>query len=304
MNKTMPHLKDKCYGGAWSIHDLGTVDFRMKMITHLSEMKLGDGNINDFLRDYREWIRIVDFKNFPHMNFSHGTTETFDKFYLRHLDKPRLRLLKGEYFYHQIMARNYFKDFDWLDEKPIEKGDVVVMSCPFSDTGNIPKDFSKILEQCENLNVPVMLDLAYINISDIEYLDLNYKCIETVTTSLSKVFPVEHDRIGIRFEREIYDDTMVAYNQNRYINLLSVNLGHQFIRKYKRTWLYDNYKQLQSITCQRLNLTPSNTVIFGIDYDDQYSEYNRGGSTNRLCFSKLWDNRIKNSGYFNNNMEK
>ena len=24
-----------------------------------------------------------------------------------------------------------------------------------------------------------------------------------------------------------------------------------------------------------------------------YDEYNRGGNTNRLCFSKIWDNRVK-----------
>ena len=62
------------------------------------------------------------------------------------------------------MARNYFKKSAELSNEPLVEGDVVVMSCPFSGTGNIPAGFYNILEQCEKLAIPVMLDLAYINI--------------------------------------------------------------------------------------------------------------------------------------------
>ena len=67
-------------------------------------------------------------------------------FYLGHLDK-RLRLLKGEYFFHWLVARNYFNNVLVLDHKDIAKGDVVVMSCPFSNTGNIPENFYSILDK-------------------------------------------------------------------------------------------------------------------------------------------------------------
>ena len=38
--------------------------------------------VDKFLHDYRDWIGQPDLKLFPHMVFSQGTTETFDKFYL------------------------------------------------------------------------------------------------------------------------------------------------------------------------------------------------------------------------------
>ena len=131
------------------------------------------------------------------------------------------------------MARNYFKKFDRINQSPLETGDVVVMSCPFSGTGTIPENFYDILEQCDKLSIPVMLDLAYINISNIGHLNLDYKCIQTVTTSLSKVFPVETLRVEV-----------------------------------------------------------SDCVIFGLAEKGKFDEYDRGGTMNRLCFSRSWDGRV------------
>jgi len=286
--QVLPPLRDKPYGGAWSIHDKESVDFLANI-----EHKAGDKN--QFNNAYKEWILAEnDFyglNKFNQIDFSAGTTESFHMFYFRHLHK-RLRIYKGEYFYHHLMGRNYFKEFELLENEPIQKNDVVVMSCPFSNTGNLPENFYGILQQCDTQKVPVMLDLAYISVSNIKNLDLTYKCIQTVTTSLSKVFPVEHYRIGIRFERELYDDTLVAYNQNDYLNLFSVNVGQQLISKFNNKWLYNKYKKMQSDECKKLGLDKSSCVIFGLDNNDRYPEYKRGTKINRLCFSRKWDKRI------------
>ena len=286
-NQVLPPLRNKPYGGAWSIHDPESKYF----VENVSSKK---GDTKKFIENYYEWFKagkkfdgILDFR---HLNFSAGTTETFHMFYLRHL-KRRLRLLKGEYFYHHMMARNYFDAFKYLDTE-IQANDVVVMSCPFSNTGNIPKDFYEILTECDRLNVPVMLDLAYINISNINELNLDYKCITTITTSLSKMFPVEHCRIGLRLERELYDDPMVAYNQNDYVNLTSVNIGQQLIDRFDNDWLYEKYKDKQKSYCTDLDVDLSSCVIFGLDTKEKYSEYKRDTEINRLCFSRVWDGRI------------
>jgi len=286
--QVLPPLRDKPYGGAWSIHDPETIQF-------LQELDYQHGNRTDFIHSYKDWFsenkKFKGLDDFKHSDYSAGTTETFHMFYIRHIDK-RLRLYEGEYFYHHMMARNYFKESKLIKDGDIEKGDVVVMSCPFSNTGNLPTDFYDVLKKCEQHQVPVMLDLAYINISNIEELDLNYDCITTVTTSLSKVFPVEHHRIGLRLERNFYDDAMVAYNQNDYVNLNSVYVGQKLIEKFNNNWLHNKYKDLQTETCLRLGLQTSPCVIFGLDTNEKFPEYKRGTSVNRLCFSKTWDNRI------------
>ena len=39
--------------------------------------------------------------------------------------------------------------------------------------------------------------------------------------------------------------------------------------------------------CKDLDVTPSDTVVFGIDYKGIYSEYNRGTNSNRLGLHKF-----------------
>ena len=50
------------------------------------------------------------------------------------------------------------------------------------------------------------------------------------------------------------------------------------------------YKDKQIKICKELELTPSPTVIFGIDYTDKYSEYKRGPS-NRVCITNLLEDK-------------
>ena len=224
-DNVIPPLRHKPYGGAWSVYDQESTTFIKNLYT-------ANGNREAFIKDYHEWfqedIDLPGIESFGNLDFVAGTTETFHMFYYKHMDK-RLRLFKDEYFYHHMMRKNYFKDYLDLDSNTLAKGDVVVMSCPFSGTGGIPNDFYNILKICEELNIPVMLDLAYINISNIRELNVDYKCIETITTSLSKVFPVETLRIGIRLERNLFDDPIHAYNQNNYVNLQSIHVGNGLI---------------------------------------------------------------------------
>ncbi len=118
------------------------------------------------LRGCKQGHNIHGIERFTHLAYANGTTEVFDKFYQRHNNK-RLRLWRGEYFYHQIQARELFKDWAWIEDGDILENDVVAVSMPFSDTGGIPHGYQCVMEQCEQLNVPVMIDMAYVNLSKV-----------------------------------------------------------------------------------------------------------------------------------------
>jgi hypothetical protein len=64
------------------------------------------------------------------------------------------------------------------------------------------------------------------------------------------------------------------------------------MHSFSADWLYTTYKAKQQTFCEKLNLTPSSCVTLGIDYNNLYPEYSRGGTTNRLCFSRIWDGRM------------
>ena len=283
---SLPNHSDKSYGGAHSVQDKEVLGF-------LSENKTVCNHL-DFVNDYYTWMalphNINGIDKFNSLSFCNGSTEAFDKFYHKHMDK-RLRYLRGEYFYHQIMGKRIFKEHAFIDHHDdIQVNDVVAISVPFSDTGGVPNNYHALMEKCERLEVPVLLDLAYINLTKGLEFNVDYKCIDTIATSLSKVFPVSHWRIGLRMQRENIDDTLDAYQMNDYVNTHSVNVGNTLIKNYGPTFSYDKYRPEQLMKCIDLGITPSQSFIFGIDESNRYDQYSRGGATNRLCFAKHFGN--------------
>ena len=305
----IPDNKHRIYGGAYSVHDPELVAKRNQLVRDFTQI---DSSVmsevehikQDFFDVYKTWMfRGFNFRHtdlYQYACFTQGTTESFAQFYIRYRDVGRLRLKRAEYFYHQMMKSLWYRDkFAWLDEDDIRAGDVVLISVPFSDTGDQPKELDYLLDECERLSVPVMLDLAYLNIASGDSfpyeIDLSKDCIKYVVTSLSKVFPVENLRIGLRLQKEFYEDQLYVINEKNYnyINLLSAFVGHGMMQAFAPDLMFQRYRASQLELCQQLDLDPSPCFNFGIDHNNRYPEYNRGGDTNRLCFSRLWDGRAQ-----------
>ena len=301
----LPDNKSKPFGGAYSVHDRELTSYRdetIRMFTVNNNYTEKNAEIikQEFLQTYKQWMfshfpRVNGVEQYTHMCFTQGTTESFAQFYIRYRDNHRLRIAKGEYFYNQMMKSLWYSDnFAWLDDEPIKEGDVVLLSVPFADTGAVPSSLEKILCDCDRLKVPVMLDLAYLNLAVDMSFDLSHPCIEYVVSSLSKVFPIENHRVGIRLQKEPFEDQIYVINEYNYnyINLLSAYLGTAMMKKFPADYVFEKYHHKQLALCQKLDLVPSYCVYFGIDYSGRFREYNRGGNGNRLCFSRIWDGRM------------
>jgi len=278
-----------------SIHPITDSDLELELADIINEVVkencLNDDTVhNRFLEKYQTWIassnnnKILGIDRFNCAAFSNGTTEAFDKFYLKY-SRNRLRYFRGEYMYHTAIGKHYFKEIEYLDNSPIESGDVVVMSFPFANTGDEHINYQDILIQCNIKKVPVLIDCAYINIAGGLTFNFDYDCIEEIVFSLSKAFPVGHLRIGMRLTRHDNDDPLFVYNKNKYVNRLGAAVGLKLLERYSPDYNFNTYRQTQLEFCNILGITPSPTVVFGTS--DKFPEYNRGGDVNRLCFSKF-----------------
>ena len=245
----------------------------------------------EFCTAYKEWIqttalnKINGIDKFPYACYSNGTTEAFDKFYIKNRTR-RFRCFKGEYVYHRLVWRNSWPDWKWLDDDGLESNDAVVISLPFSDTGNKHSLHDALLEQCTRLGVPVLVDCAYFGIcSNLEF-NFNQPCITDITFSLSKVFPVAHARIGMRLTKEDDDDSLFVVNKIGYTNRYGAQLGLELIKQFGPDYIADKYRDRQVSICNELNVQPSKTILFGIG-GQEWQQYNRGTRTNRLSFNRV-----------------
>jgi hypothetical protein len=262
------------------------------MITNVvSNGCLNDATIHErFLDKYYSWIRttklntFIGLDNFKAKAFSNGTTEAFDKFYLRN-SKRRLRYFKGEYMYHIASGAAFFDDMSAMEDDTLKENDVLVVSFPFADNGGEHPKLKETLGRCDELGIPVLIDCCYFGLCGGLTFDFSHKCITDITFSLSKDFPVQFLRIGMRLTRTDDDDPLFVYNKNKYVNRLGAAVGLELLNIFSPDYNYGTYRSTQESFCETLGVDPTPCVIFA-NSKEKFPEYNRGTEQNRLCFSK------------------
>jgi hypothetical protein len=247
----------------------------------------------EYTDTWRRWITTSKTKTldglekFQHADFVNGTSQTFDHFWLKHRDRRPVSL-RGEFQYHACVNKSW--KFCWIDSADnLRPGDCLVISLPFSDSGCQHADWQSILDRCDDLDIPVCVDLAYWGISQSVDLDLDsHQCIQQLTCSLSKPFcTLENHRVGIRFSRHYNNDGISMINETNMQNIYSMSLGCYFMMEFTCDWIPEKFRSAQIAACEGLALVAADTVIFGHGNSD-YEEYNRGvPNSNRICISEF-----------------
>ncbi len=289
--RIMKNLKGEPYGGAWPIQDTNVLYCIDNFLHGKTYLELNTINTQTYLEQFFAFIcgsnnNLHGIKDYTSKAFSLGTTNAFDSFFIKH-SKKRLVSFAGEYVYHAILQRTIGGSTNTLtDSQQLQKGDALVISVPFADTGNEHEQLERILIACDDLSIPVLIDMAYINIAQELQIDLTHKCIDSITSSLSKVFFIPECRAGIRLQKKNLDDNLDMMSENNYVNRMAVNLAIDLFNNFDSNYITTKYKQQQINFCKQLEIQQSKTVIFGIDKNKKYQQYNRGTQTNRLCFAK------------------
>lgn len=285
----LPNLKHLRFGGAGAVEDPDMHELVKSLVTgSVSELDRTTIHL-DFLEKYLQWIKssqlnaLQGLDAFPVKAYSNGTTEAFDKFYLKNHQR-RFRCLRGEYMYHVGTWKSYH-DWAYLDQDQLRENDALVLSLPFSDLGDIHPDTNTVLDECQRLGIPVLLDCAFFGLCAGIFFNLDHPAVTDVTFSLSKTLPVAFLRIGMRLTRTDDDDSLLIYNKTGYVNRIGTGVGSKVLDIIDADYMWQKWHQTQQSMCEQLQVAPSKTVIFGIG-GENYQEYNRGGVTNRLCLAK------------------
>ena len=279
MRKRLPYSQGKC------IPDSKTTT-TLNMLMHAKVGTQDTDCSKEYCDMYRNWIfgtsnnTIQGLKEFSDAVYSHGTTETFDKFYLKHLNR-NLRVLPGEYSYHRY-ATNCVLLEDIDDLKP---NDFVILSLPFADSGT-NYNYKELMEQCTKLRVPVLVDCCWFGTVGEMDFNLTYPCIEQVVFSMSKAFPVGRLRIGMRLQRSGSNiDGLDAYRRDSYLNFYNMQIAMGLMENFSSDYLFEKYRKQQLAICKGLDVIASPVVNLAIGTGKSWEYLNRGGVHNRLCLS-------------------
>ena len=161
-----------------------------------------------FLECYPQWINesklnsVTGLEKFKHKAISIGCTQALDWFHLYAAQHGRtIKLFKGEYPYNRDIGIFEYSSQMIEHEANIHKNDAVILSYPFSGTGTKHDDYDEIMERCNELDVPVLLDCAWLGSAKNQHIDVTHKCIYGVAFSLTKSLSCGNWRSGICFSR-------------------------------------------------------------------------------------------------------
>lgn len=223
--------------------------------------------------------RLGNIDQFSYRAFSAGTQEAFLNFYLVH-HRRRFRVFRGDYWWHMDIWTKLQLDWCYIEDADLAPGDVVICSMPFALTGDQHPGFDWMIDQCNSIGIPVLLDFIYLaNSKNAVDIDLAAPCIDEITFSFSKTFPVQCAKIAVRMRRQRPQDPMQMSNDENICNRLSAGLAWELTQKFAPDFMVRRYSAAQQAWCRHLGLTPTKVVHFALGDD-----YTAAGRTD----SRAW----------------
>lgn len=232
-------------------------------VSFLNEYKL---NFYETHQDYDQYEKLVE--TAEHWVRNHfvlsqhlqvlpmaSTRDALVEFLQKNNDRS-LRIHKEEYWNKTFLAHYRANAEYFITPDDINENDCVVITLPLHGNFSVPVWIKQMFEICSKKNVPVFVDCCWAWLQHNFSLDLNYECIETVSCTLGKMFPIEGFRNGFKFvkKRNIKKfDTF--YSTNRIGNQLLIDLMNRFPADHT----VKKYKNLQKFWCDKLGMvaTPS-----------------------------------------------
>lgn len=251
-----------------------------------------------FLEYYPKWIESSELNNFsglnnyPYQFISLGVTQSLDEFfYEMATENRRIRMFKGEYPYSRdvIVDWNWGKDF--IEDRQLQENEAVIISAPFSATGDIHPKFYWILDECLKLNNPVFVDCAFFGTCGNIDVNLNHPAIRSVAFSTTKGVQCGNYRAGIKFTKKNSGSTKIQTEWHHGIHL-NVCISLYLMENFTPDHNYKKYRSAQERVCEQYNLQPTPCIQFGLG-GNEWEYFSRDGTVNRIALKEAIKQEMK-----------
>lgn len=276
-----------------------SVDFLNQLLPTVTVDKISSIEHLALDHAWRSWLisssynTVVGLDTFEHSSFSLGTTQSFGEFISRYPTR-RIRVSRSDFIITQLLSKTYHRDMLYLEDGPIHTNDCIILSVPFSGNGSYHPEHLTILDQSDDLGIPVLIDGAYFGISHgIDY-PLLRPCVTDFVTSLSKSISGVPFRLGIRFTKQrVEDGISIGQIGSNLFDRLNSYVSIQLLNQFSHDWVINKYRTLSEVVCQNNNFVTTNTVTLALA-NSQMKEFKRGDFY-RVCISEEISRLSKNS---------
>lgn len=216
--------------------------------------------VDDFKQDFDTFLKshtlstFTGTDQFPIRDICIGCTHYIDDLYHR-LGRDNLMIFENDYKYHWRLNN----DIKYITIDTLDPNKELLISLPFPAVGDIHPDMMKILDRCNELNIPVHLDCAWLPCCRDISFNFDHPAIKTFAISLSKS-GLGTDRIGIRFAR-VKPSGIISIMNDFDMNCKSLlHVGRAFMKICGPEYFWKTYEERYYKVCKDFDLKPTKAI--------------------------------------------
>jgi len=225
-------------------------------------------NYNEFKIKASQWLlesnyRIINgLGSFPNLDIIMGCNHFIDNILIMN-SKTDVQIFEYDYGYYKKIN----PAIQYVTIETLQPNKPLLMSIPFPGCLGIPKNFLEIVEKCNELNIDLHLDGAWMPSAFGIDFDINQPCIKSFAMSFSKAIDLSWNRVGIRWTKETSVDNITLFNDRKMIPYCTLGVADYFMNNTTVDYFIDNYHNKYLDICRSLKLRPSNIIHAAMSID-------------------------------------
>lgn len=225
---------------------------------------ISDKVYENFKNEAESWIlgsslnELKGLTNFDRKDIIIGCTQFIDNLYMQ----GPVQVLKNDYRYHQRLG--YARVIELGNFQPFVP---LIIAMPFPQIGAPHEYMTEILKECEEKNIPVHIDGAWVTCSKDLNFNFDHPSIQSVGISLSKGLGLGWNRVGLRWTKENKSDSISVMNDFNMNNRVLSMIGLHFIRNFEPDYLWKTHGKRYTKICRDFNLTETKSIHLAIKDD-------------------------------------
>ena len=223
---------------------------------------------NEFINTAKEWflstkINQLNVPNtFKDLDIIIGCTQYIETICLK--NSWNIQVLPNEYAYYTVWGKRSTLPGE------LKEGVPLIISLPNWRFGPYP-DWDKILKECEQKNIDIHIDCAWLVCAKDITIDFDHPNIKSFAMSLSKYIG-SWNRIGLRWSKQRAMDTITMFNLQGKWNDALTAVGHHYMQNIDRDYGWKKYHLQYNHLLQKYDLRGGNFYYVAHDKetDDVY----------------------------------
>jgi len=200
----------------------------------------------------------------PYVDITMGCTHYIESFIIGQQGIDNFQVLEDEYAYYSFLGK-------WgTPVGQLEPNKPMIVTLPHYKWGDLHPQWNDILNECEEKNIEVHLDMAWLTLSRGIEIDLMHPAIRSIGVGLSKL-DLQWNRVGLRYTKQRQMDSITVFNKfyASHVNENLYSCGAYVANNINRDYWWNTYADKNLQISQETGLSQTK-LIHGLKDDKVY----------------------------------